>query len=78
MLYRARKSIGHLGKIRLDLTKRRYGILKDAINIANKSEMTEFVYADVNWRLKARPIDGHDFFFYICSRFGDEGCGSGG
>ena len=75
MLYRARKSIVHLGKIRLDLTKRRYGILKDAINIANKSEMIEFVYADVNCRLKAHPTDGN---FYICSIFGDEGCGSGG
>ena len=57
MLYRARKLIVHLGKIRLDLTKRRYGILKDAINIANKSEMIEFVYADVNCRLKAHPKD---------------------
>ena len=68
MLYRARKSIGNLGKIRLDLTKRRYGILKDAINIANKSEMIGFVYEDVNCRLKAHLIDGHDFFLHLLSK----------
>ena len=36
----------------IDLTKRRYEVLKKAINLANGNDDVDYVFTDVNCRLK--------------------------
>ena len=62
-LYRVRKSIKDGIRIKLDLTKKRYDILSDAIDVVEKVESIKFVYADINCRLKFHPKEGPDQFF---------------
>ena len=62
MLYKARKSISDT-RIRLDLTKGRYRIYKEAREkVANNSKV-KFVYTDINCRLKLHPTVGKQYFF---------------
>ena len=51
MFYQNRKRLKDV-RIKLDLTKRRYKILKDAIDIAKEHPDLYYVYAYVNCRLK--------------------------
>ena len=62
MFYRNRKRLKDVG-IKLDLTKRRYKILKDAIDLAKEHPDLNYLYADVNWRLKVVFKDGSSNFF---------------
>ena len=62
MFYRNRKRLKDV-RIKLDLTKRRYKILKDAINLAKEHSDLNYVYADVNCRLKVVFKDGSSNFF---------------
>ena len=62
MFYRNRKRLKDV-RIKLDLTKRRYKILKDAIDLAKEHPDLNYVYADVNCRLKVVFKDGSSNFF---------------
>ena len=62
MFYRNRKRLNDV-RIKLDLTKRRYKILKDAIDLAKEHPDLNYVYADVNCRLKVVFKDGSSNFF---------------
>ena len=62
MFYRIRKRLKDV-RIKLDLTKRRYKILKDAIDLAKEHPDLNYVYADVNCRVKVVFKDGSSNFF---------------
>ena len=61
-VYRKRKSIKDV-KIRLDLTRKRLGILKDADDMTKSRDDITFVFADINCRLAAKLANG-DFIFF--------------
>ena len=63
MIYRNEKHLKDVC-IKLDLTKGRYGILKDAIDLEKKKHPDlNYVYADVNCRFKVAFKDGKSNFF---------------
>ena len=62
MFYRNMKSLKDVS-IKLDLTKRKYRILKDAIDLAKEHTDLDYVFADVNCRLRAVFKDGTSNFF---------------
>ena len=60
VFHRNRKSLKDVNT-KFDLTERRYGILKDAIDLAKEHsdlEDLEYVFADANCRLKVVFKDG--------------------
>ena len=61
-LYRARKTLKS-ARVRLDLTKIRYKLLGDARMMVEKNPKVSFVYADINCRLRLRPMKGDDISF---------------
>ena len=64
LFYRNRKEIVNKARVRLDLTKRRYGILSDAIKfVEGHKDKVKFVYSDVNCRLKVHDVSGKELFF---------------
>ena len=62
MFYRNRKRLKDV-RIKLDLTKRRYRISKDAIVLAKKHPDLDYIFADVNCCLKVVFEDGTSDFF---------------
>ena len=62
MFYRNRKRLKDVLNV-LDLTKRKYRILKDAIDLAKEHADLNYVYADVICRLKVVFKDGTSNFF---------------
>ena len=62
MFYRNRKRLKDV-RIKLDLTKRRYRILKDAIDLTKEHPDLDYVFADVNCRLKVVFKDDTSNFF---------------
>ena len=62
MFYRNRKHLKDV-RMKLDLTKRRYRILKDATDLAKEHLDLNYLYADVNCRLKVVFKDGTSNFF---------------
>ena len=62
MFHRNRKRLKD-ARIKLDLTRRRYRILKDAIDLAKEHPDLDYVFADVNCRLKIVFKDGTSNFF---------------
>ena len=50
-------------KVRLDLTKQRYELLKYARTRVQGLAKVDYVYADINCRLKVRMKDGEEHFF---------------
>ena len=61
-VYRKRKTVKDV-KIRLDLTRTRLGILKDADDMTKSRDDITFVFADINCRLAAKLANG-DFIFF--------------
>ena len=62
--YRARRSIGNRAQVRLDLTKRRYDILKAGNEfIKSIGHTAKFCYADINCRMKIKWGDNSEEFF---------------
>ena len=55
-LYNARKLMENIS-VKLDLTKHRYQILKEARRIIERIDEVEYVYADINFRLKVKMGD---------------------
>ena len=51
MFHRNRKRFKDV-RIKLELTKRRYRILKDAIDLAKEPPDLDYIFAGVNYRLK--------------------------
>ena len=62
-VYKARKYIKDNVRIRLDLTKNRYKLLRHSSDLVKNNENIKFVYADINCRLKIRMVDGGDKVF---------------
>ena len=50
-------------RIRLDMTRTRYGIYKTAINLVKEKANIKYVYCDVNCRLKVKFSDGSEKVF---------------
>ena len=50
-------------RVKLDLTKKRYNILKSARSIADEKQDVNYVFADINCRLKVVFKDGTSEFF---------------
>ena len=62
--YRTRRSIGKRAQVRLDLTKRRYDILKAGNKyIKSIGHTAKFCYADINCRMKIKWGDNSEEFF---------------
>ena len=61
-VYRKRKTVKDV-KIRLDLTRTRLGILKDADDMTKLRKEIDFVFADINCRLTAKLANGKFIFF---------------
>ena len=62
MFYINRKRLKDV-HIKLDLTKSRYGILKDAVDLAKEHPVLDYFFADVNCRLKVVFRDDTSDFF---------------
>ena len=62
VLYRNRKRLKDV-RVKLDLTKLSYRILKEAIGLAKEHPDLDYVFADVNCRLKVLFKDGTSNFF---------------
>ena len=60
--YKARKTFSGI-RVSLDLTKRRYALLKAARRAVEGNVRVKFVYADVNCRLKCRLSDDTEIAF---------------
>ena len=50
-------------RTRLDLTKYRFNLLNSARSLVESNEKVNFVYADINCRLKVKPTEGSDLYF---------------
>ena len=62
MFCRNRKHLKDV-RIKLNLTIRKYGILKDAIDLVKEHPDLDYVFADANCRLKVDFKDGTCNFF---------------
>ena len=51
-------------KVKLDLTKKKYITLMKAVEDANSNEKVNYVFADINCRLKVVFKDESENFFY--------------
>ena len=64
LFYRNRQKLQNKNvKVHLDLTKKRLSTLIEARSYIHDFNFTEFVYADINCRLKLRCKDGKEYFF---------------
>ena len=65
LFYRARKNLKSGFKVKLDLTKSRFNLLKKANNHVKEIPAISFCYADVNCRLRVKFHDAkqEDIFF---------------
>ena len=65
LFYRARKNLKSGFKVKLDLTKSRFNLLKKANNHVKEIPAISFCYADVNCRLRVKFHDAKqdDIFF---------------
>ena len=63
LLYKNRKNIKGNVRVKLDLTKKRYEVLRKAREIVEEIDNISFVYADINCRLKVRFKDNSELFF---------------
>ena len=63
LFYKARKKLKKNVRVKLDLTKHRYFILQEAVKLIDGKDAVDFVYADINCRLKIRFRDGNEEFF---------------
>ena len=61
--YRARKEFKSDIRVGLDLTRKRYQLLKDGRALIDGNPKVKFLYADINCNLKIHPADGQDRSF---------------
>ena len=62
-VYRSRKKAGGGIRVRLDLTKKRLGLLNDAVELVENWKCVDFVFADINCNTVAKLMDGKFVFF---------------
>ena len=62
LFYRKRASLKNV-RVKIDLTKRRYEVLKKAINLVNGNHDVDYVFTDVNCQLKVVFKDKRLSFF---------------
>ena len=62
LFYRKRASLQNI-RVKINLTKRRYEVLKKAINLVNGNNDVDYVLTDVNCRLKVVFKDKISSFF---------------
>ena len=65
MFYYKRKNLKHSLKIKLNLTKTRYSIFTEAMQLVKNNEVVKFVIADINCCLKVVFKDGNCLFLVI-------------
>ena len=70
---RARENLKSGFKVKLDLTKSRFNLLKKANDHVKEIPTISFCYADVNYRLRVKFHDAkqEDIFFSIFDKFRD-------
>ena len=73
LFYRARKNLKTGFKVKLDLTKSRFNLLKKANDTVKEIPAISFCYADVNCRLRVKFHDAkqEDIFFSIFDELRD-------
>ena len=73
LFYRVRKKLKSRFKVKLDLTKSRFNLLKKANDHVKEIPTISFCYADVNYRLRVKFHDAkqEDIFFSIFDKFRD-------
>ena len=65
MFYRNRKKLKNNKRVKNDLTKRRYSLLKSAIDLLNEKELHDvYVFADINCRLKIVDSSNNESTFF--------------
>ena len=62
LFYRKRASLKNV-RVKIDLTKRRYEVLQKAINLVSGNIDVDYVFTDVNCRLKVVFKDKRSSFF---------------
>ena len=62
MLYHSRTNLKRNVKVKLDLTKKRYSIITEVIQLVKNNKVVKFVMADINCRLKVVFKDGYSPF----------------
>ena len=62
LFYRKRASLKNI-RVKIDLTKRQYEVLKKAINLVNGNNDVDYVFTDVNCRLNVVFKDRRSSFF---------------
>ena len=63
MFYHNRKNVEHNVKVKLNLTKNLYSILNETMQLVNKSEIVNFVLADIYCHVKVVFEDSNDSNF---------------
>ena len=63
MFYHNRKNVEHNVKVKLNLTKKLYSILNETMQLVNKSEIVNFVLADIYCHVKVVFEDSNDCNF---------------
>ena len=71
MFYHSRKNLKLNVKVKLDLTKKRYSIFTEAMQLVKNNEAVKFMMADINYRLKVVFKDGNNLFFSVCDHLCD-------
>ena len=64
LFYRKRASLKNV-RVKIDLTKRRYKVLKKAVTLVNGKNDVDYIFADVNCRLKVVFKDKNQVFSTI-------------
>ena len=74
LFYRSRKILKNKS-VQLDLTKKRYSILKEARKKVEGNDRVKFVFADINCRLKVKFSDNTEKFFQDIQELDNILCG---
>ena len=61
LFHHGRNNLKRNVKVKLDLTKKRYSIFTEAMQLVKNTEAVKFVMADINCRLKVVFKDGNNF-----------------
>ena len=64
LFYRKRASLKNV-RVKIDLTKRRYKVFKKAVTLVNGKNDVDYIFADVNCRLKVVFKDKNQVFSTI-------------
>ena len=70
LIYRNRNLLKDV-RLNLDLTRKRYNVLKSARSIADEKQHVNYVFADINCRLKVAFKDGTSEFFKDISKLNE-------